>query len=65
MSYCVHFVVAKADLAVEELLTPPSPFEKYCVQETHYVKPPFIPVFVIPENFLNCLTNILNGFNSV
>ena len=35
MSYWVHFVVAKADLAVEELLTPPSSFKKYCVQETH------------------------------
>ena len=42
-------VVAKADGTCRRVVNL-SPLNKYCVRETHHVKPPFIQVCVIPAN---------------
>ena len=42
-------VVAKADGSCRRVVDL-SPLNKYCVRETHHVKPPFIQVCVIPAN---------------
>lgn len=59
-------MIAKADLAVEKLLT--LHLQVSIVYKKNIVKHPvfdIIPIFEIPANTLNSLTNAWNGFHSV
>ena len=57
-------VVAKADGSCRRVVDL-SPLNKYCVRETHHVKPPFIQVCEIPANTWKSVTDAWNGFHSV
>ena len=57
-------VVAKADGSCRRVVDL-SPLNKYCVRETHHVKPPFIQVREIPANTWKSVTDAWNGFHSV
>ena len=42
-----------------------SPLNKYCIRETHHVKPPFIQAREIPSGTWKTVTDAWNGFHSV
>jgi len=57
-------VVAKADGSCRRIVDL-SLLIKYCVRETHHVKPPLIQVCEIPANTCKSVTDAWNGFHSV
>lgn len=57
-------VVAKADGSSRRAVDL-SPLNKFCVRETHHVKPPFIQAREIPSNTWKSVTDAWNGFHSV